>query len=125
MKSFLKNLFGKAKETIDHAGEDLKEVVDAVSEDTSKLVAEAKEKFVEVKKEMKEEFTEHVGEPSELMDKAKKSFAGATEKIKMAAKEEWDSAKGKYEELKDSLSEDEKPAQDSDLDPGKDEQKEG
>jgi len=91
MMNFIKNLFGKTKQTVqqtlEHASGDIKEVVDSVTEDAGKMMAGAKEQF-----------TEHVGEPSELMEKARKALAetkedaskmmaGAKEKLAEVSKE--------------------------------------
>ena len=121
MKNFLKNLFGITKEnvqeTFEHASKDIKEVVDAVSEDAGKLMAEAKEKLAEAEKFVKDEFTEHVGEPSEIVAKGKKTLTETGKKLKDVAKEEWESATEKFEELKDSLEPKAKDDDDSDIAP--------
>ncbi|MEZ4952122.1 MAG: hypothetical protein R2825_00940 [Saprospiraceae bacterium] len=81
MKNFLKNIVDKAKETIEHASEDIHDVVEAVTEDAGKLAAQAKEKLAEAK----EDFTESFGEPSWSADKAKRSFAETSGRVKEAA----------------------------------------
>ncbi len=107
MKNFLKNLFSKTVRTVESASEDIKQVVDAVTEDAGKLMTEAKEKLSEAEEIARKEFTERVGDPSELIQKAKDAVADAGQKFKEAAAEEWEGAKEKFEELKDSLTKEE------------------
>lgn len=52
---------------------------------------------------MKEEFTEKVGDPSELLAKAKDSVVEAGTKLKDAAQEEWAAASEKIQDLKESF----------------------
>ena len=59
---------------------------------------------------MKEEFTEHVGDPDDLLAKAKAKLTETSEKLSSAAKEEWKHANEKMDELKKSMKDDgEKP----------------
>lgn len=113
MKSFLKNLFDKTKETVQSASEDLRVVVDAVSEDAGKLAGEAKIKLSEAEKYVTDEF----GEPSEIVAKAKDSLNTAGQKLKEAAMEEWESTSGKIEELKKSWNNQDKTDEASDIAP--------
>ena len=147
MKNLLKNLFGKTKETLANASEDIKEVVDNISEDAGKMMEDAKEKLEDAREDfteaygepeellakakeklaetgekaktaaiegmarasvaiddaaakVKEEFTEHVGDPDEMLDKAKTTITEAGSKLANAAKEEWKNASEKLDDLK-------------------------
>lgn len=96
MKDFLKNIAETAKETFENASEDIQKVVDALTEDTARLTQQAKEKLAEAR----EDFTDSYGEPSALVEKAKKTFTETGEKVKGAAAEGLSGATGLFQETK-------------------------
>ncbi len=105
MKNFLRNLFSKTKKTVEgtfeNASGEIKEVVDEISEDAGKLVEEGKVKFEKAKQSVREEFKEHVGEPSELKEKAKRTIA----EIKEDAGKLVSDAKEKLSEVAEEIKE--------------------
>lgn len=98
--------FGEPSEIVDKAKKVFTENSEKVKDATSETFAGAAGWFQETKTKAREEFTEHVGDPDDLLAKAKAKLTETGEKLTAAAKEEWQHANQKLEELKKSVKKD-------------------